>query len=201
MKKIMSPTTAVVFLLFLCIPCAKAQTEKWQELVNRRQYAEVIAQAGNLNPADSADFGKMYALALAYEGMLKYPDTLDICDTALYYNPNNLPLKRSKAMALFVNKKFAQADTLYSSLLMVGDSLPTTVAYGGFSRYYVCLKSDIPPEELDAERRLLTSFPEDTFFRNQSERTMIAPDGKKSLLSVNILRSLIARIPTTPLFY
>jgi tetratricopeptide (TPR) repeat protein len=451
----------VVFLLFMSLFQGKTQTEKWQELLNRRQYAEIIAFAGNLSPADSADLGKMYTLALAYEGMLKYPEALkclrhcfemdttavellnalartetnlgrtgvaeryykqalatdgtnfyanyqlarlyfqmeaipkalekyefllnqdpdnpillsvigdcytrtgelpsaafyyfkaysanrenavpanalintllriggesastalEICDTALFYNPNNLQLKRSKAMTLFVNKKFAEADTLYSSLLMEGDSLPTTVAYGGFSRYYagqfmkavellewayrrdsslvdVCLflgsalgktydrnraytllnqaeksmqpdsskmrmlrlfraetlradqrydeaaayyyaiwtetkrmdvlkgmsdlylvssieaykndnhrqrglfclvlyigerlKSDPKQEELTFERRLLTSFLEDAFFRNETELPMIAPDGKRSWLSVDILRSLIARI-------
>lgn len=259
---------------FFCLVPAKAQTERLQELANRRQYAQAIALAANLSPADSADPGKMYALGLAYEGMLMYSEALDcfrhcferdttdrdllnalarteaglgrtaaaeayyaralaadstdffanyqlarlyfqtektakaleryefllslrpdnptllsamgdcyartgdlpsaascygrafeanrenaapanalvntllriggeaaetaleVCDTALHYSPGNLSLQRSKAMTLFVNKKYAEADTLYSSLLAGGDSIPLTVAYGGFSRYY-----------------------------------------------------------------
>ncbi|MDR1557700.1 MAG: hypothetical protein LBS88_11850 [Tannerellaceae bacterium] len=464
MKKPVCQIIFVSFLLFLCAAQGKTQTEKWQELVNRRQYAEVVAQAVNLSPADSADSGKMYALALAYEGMLKYPEALngfrhcfgmdttsidllnalartetnlgrsaaaeryykqalamdstnfyanyqlarlyfqmeiitkalekyefllsqypdnpvllsaigdchtrlgelpsaafcyfqayganrenatlasalintllriggesakaalEICDTALYYSPNNLMLKRNKAMTLFVNKQYAEADTLYSSLLMEGDSLPATVAYGGFSRYYagqfmnaidllewtyrrdtsvvdVCLllgsalgktydrkraytlfdraeknmqpdssklkllrffraetfrsdqrndeaaacyyaiwtetksmdvlkgmadlysvpsatayksendrrrglfclvlyaqeqlKSGKKPEQPAYVRRLLTSFLEDAFFRNETELPMTAPDGKKSRLSMHLLQSLINRIPET----
>lgn len=454
-------------LSLLCLIGGKAQTEpSWQELANRRQYEAVIARAGNLSPADSADTGKMYALALAYEGLLMYPEALkcfrhcyerdttdadllnalartetnlgrsaaaeqyykqalaadstsffanyqlarlyfqteaiaealekysfllsrypdnptllsaigdchtragnldaaassywqafeanpgnpapanalintllriggeaakaalEICDTALLYNPGNLSLRRNKAMALFVNKKYAQADTLYSSLLAGGDSIPLTVAYGGFSRYYAgqylnaiellertyrqdssvadvclllgsalgktydrkraytlldqaeknmqpdssrlrmlsyfraetlrrdqrydeaarlyyaiweetrsldvlremaspylalppkeyaggnsrqralfclvlylqeCLKSGGIPQEFAYARSLLTSFLEDAFFRNETELPMTAPDGKKSLLSVHLLRSLIGQIPENAL--
>lgn len=63
-------------------------------------------------------------------------DALHICDTALYYNPNNRQLLRNKGMALYMNKKYADADTLYTKLMLAGDSTYLTLKYGGASRYY-----------------------------------------------------------------
>lgn len=63
-------------------------------------------------------------------------DALAICDTALYYNPGNQALRRSKAMGLYMTKAYAKADTLYSGLLAEGDSSFFTLKYGGASRYY-----------------------------------------------------------------
>jgi hypothetical protein len=57
------------------------------------------------------------------------------------------------------------------------------------------LKSGKNTETLAYVRKLLASFLEDAFFRNETELPMIAPDGKKSMLTTNRLQSLIARIP------
>lgn len=62
-------------------------------------------------------------------------DALSICDTALYYNPGNQALIRNKAMGLYMNKSYAEADTLYASLLAEGDSSFLTLKYGGAARY------------------------------------------------------------------
>lgn len=62
-------------------------------------------------------------------------DALAICDTALYYNPGNHALLRSKAMGLYMNKAYASADTIYSGLLAEGDSSFLTLKYGGASLY------------------------------------------------------------------
>ena len=48
-------------------------------------------------------------------------DALAICDTALYYNPENRVLQRSKAIALYMNRDYSQSDSLYSHLLAQGD--------------------------------------------------------------------------------
>jgi hypothetical protein len=73
-----SKTTALfasfLLLLLFATPSGaqtRTPTESLQELVNRKQYAAVIARGDNLTAADSSDFGKMNALAQAYEGMLK----------------------------------------------------------------------------------------------------------------------------------
>lgn len=62
-------------------------------------------------------------------------EALAICDTALYYNPGNRPILRSKGMALYMNRDYAEADTLYTALMEAGDSTYLTLKYGGVSRY------------------------------------------------------------------
>lgn len=62
-------------------------------------------------------------------------DVVQICDTALYYNPGNRLIRQNKAMALFQKKQYTAADTIYSELLAEGDSSLLTIRYGGFSAY------------------------------------------------------------------
>lgn len=62
-------------------------------------------------------------------------EALAICDTALYYNPGNRQILRNKGMALYMNKRYAEADTLYTSLMETGDSTYITLKYGGICRY------------------------------------------------------------------
>lgn len=62
-----------------------------------------------------------------------------ICDTALFYNPGNRQLLRSKGLGLYIAKQFVQADSVYSSLLADGDSTYLTLKYGGASKYYAGL--------------------------------------------------------------
>ncbi|MCD8042889.1 MAG: tetratricopeptide repeat protein [Tannerellaceae bacterium] len=64
------------------------------------------------------------------------PEALEICDSALIYNPDNKNLLRSKAMGLYMNKNYNEADTLYTRLMEEGDSTLITLLYGGASRYY-----------------------------------------------------------------
>ena len=61
----------LVTVLLLCclIFPGNAQEFNWQDLVNRKQYAAVIARADSLTPADSSDYGVMNAIGQAYEGM------------------------------------------------------------------------------------------------------------------------------------
>ena len=71
---------------------------------------------------------------------LPYEDTiekaLEVCDTALFYNPGNLKLLQNRGTALFTAKKYAEADTVFSMLLEQGDSAYYNLKYAGFSKYY-----------------------------------------------------------------
>jgi len=71
---------------------------------------------------------------------LPYEDTfekaLEVCDTALFYNPGNLKLLQNKGTTLFTAKRYAAADTIFSTLLAEGDSSFYNLKYGGFSKYY-----------------------------------------------------------------
>lgn len=52
---------------------AYAQQRTLREYLDRKQYADVLARADSLSPADSADYGTMFAVAQAAEGLLHYP--------------------------------------------------------------------------------------------------------------------------------
>lgn len=51
-------------LLFLCVLSlwGQAQSLNLQELVNKKQFQEVVARADSLTPADSADYATMSAI-------------------------------------------------------------------------------------------------------------------------------------------
>ena len=63
-------------LLFLCVLSlwGQAQSLNLQELVNKKQFQEVVARADSLTPADSADYATMSAIGQAYEGLLRYKE-------------------------------------------------------------------------------------------------------------------------------
>ena len=63
------------YILFLCSGISTfAQHAEWREFIDKKQFEKVILQAENLQPADSADFSKMFLIGQAYEGLLKYRD-------------------------------------------------------------------------------------------------------------------------------
>ena len=74
-------------------------------------------------------------LPLALED--KIERALAVCDTALVYNPANKTILQNKGMAFFTGNRYAEAESLYSTLLAEGDSSYNTLKYGGFSKYYV----------------------------------------------------------------
>ena len=66
-------------LLFLCVLSlwGQAQSLNLQELVNKKQFQEVVARADSLTPADSADYATMSAIGQAYEGLLRNEKSTD----------------------------------------------------------------------------------------------------------------------------
>lgn len=66
-------------------------------------------------------------------------EAIAVCDTALHYNPGNRQLRRNKGMALYMCRRYAEADTIYSRLLAEGDSTYLNFKYGGASKYYAGL--------------------------------------------------------------
>ena len=59
--------TIVLFFSILSF-VAQAQNLSLQELVNRKQFPEVLARADSLTAADSASYTTMSAIGQAYEG-------------------------------------------------------------------------------------------------------------------------------------
>ena len=65
--------TIVLFFSILSF-VAQAQNLSLQELVNRKQFPEVLARADSLTAADSASYTTMSAIGQAYEGMFRYKE-------------------------------------------------------------------------------------------------------------------------------
>ena len=59
-----------------------------------------------------------------------------VCDTALFYNPENKTLRQKKAMIYYLRKDYPRADSVYTSLMSDLDSSFVTLKYCGLSRYY-----------------------------------------------------------------
>ena len=265
-------------LFFYYVVPVFAQQSEWRDLIDNKQFGEVISQSAGMQPADSADFTKMYFVGQAYEGLLRYKDAYDcyihcykldstridmlntlarisgslgrireaeafykevieydntnfyanyqlgrllvqrgknaegmkyfdyllendslnsillrakgdcylnvdsleealdcyykayynnvenaslasaninlllklyipmfnnyletaflICDTAMFYNPDDITLRQNNAMLYFVIQDYHKSDSVYSSLMADGDSSYVTLKYCGVSRYY-----------------------------------------------------------------
>jgi tetratricopeptide (TPR) repeat protein len=74
---IMKNRLFIIVSFCFCISAVVAQYSEWRDLLDKKQFGDVITQAGGLQPADSADFSKMYLLGQAYEGLLKYKEAYD----------------------------------------------------------------------------------------------------------------------------
>jgi tetratricopeptide (TPR) repeat protein len=85
---------------------------------------------------ENAGLGSTLINAMLRAGGNFTAEALAVCDTALFYNPGNRLLEQNKGMAFYLNKKYAEADTLYAALVEKGDSSYLTLKYGGASRYY-----------------------------------------------------------------
>ena len=53
---------------------AVSKYAQWRDYLDKKQFEKIIAEAGSLQRADSADFTTMYLIGQAYEGLLKYKD-------------------------------------------------------------------------------------------------------------------------------
>ena len=98
--------------------------------------AEVYRYAfqNNKNNAGLASTLINTILPLLYDDVAE--QVLEVCDTALFYNPDNKRLIQYKGTALFMGKRYMEADSIFSILLAQGDSSFYNLKYGGFSRYY-----------------------------------------------------------------
>lgn len=106
--------------------------ESWMEAVGPYMFAYM----NNRENANLASALINVMLRLGSSEPVFVSEALAICDTALYHNPGNLQLQRDKGMGLYMSRRYAQADTVYTALLAAGDSIYNTLKYGGVSRYY-----------------------------------------------------------------
>lgn len=104
----------LVTVLLLCclIFPGNAQEFNWQDLVNRKQYAAVIARADSLTPADSSD----------YEGMLRYRQAYDYYRLCLSMDTTNLDILNTLARTATNLGKAKDAERYFHKVL-AADSL------------------------------------------------------------------------------
>lgn len=99
--------------------------------------AEGIAsyeKAFSLNPENAA-LAHLLINTLLPLGNEEIPSALEVCDTALRYNPTHKMLIRDKAITLYMNRDYGTADSLFTLLLARQDSSYINLKYGGASRY------------------------------------------------------------------
>ncbi|MDR2586538.1 MAG: hypothetical protein LBC84_10060 [Prevotellaceae bacterium] len=71
--------------------------------------------------------------------------SLDVCDTALHYNPNNKALLRSKGVISYLMKDYHTCDSLMTGLIASGDSTMMNFRYVSLSKYEQNLFFDALP--------------------------------------------------------
>ena len=135
MKKIF-----VLFVLLTSSGIAKSQQENLQELLNRKQYNQIVSYATQLEAADSSDIQTMYLIGQAYEGLLRYRD-------AYHYYQHCLSLDSTQTELLY------SAARLAANLGRIGDAesyflkiweADTTDFYANYqlARFYVQIEND-----------------------------------------------------------
>lgn len=89
----------VLLLLGVLSLMGQAQSLSLQELVNKKQFAKVIARADSLTAADSADYVTMSAIGQAYEGMLRYKEAYQCFRHCLSMDTTNVDALNAVARA------------------------------------------------------------------------------------------------------
>ena len=69
MQKLIRMMSTMLFILTFYVFTLQSQELSLQELVNRKQFPEVLARTDSLTAADSANYATMSAIGQAYEGM------------------------------------------------------------------------------------------------------------------------------------
>lgn len=87
-------------LILLCVLSLMGQAQEsvsLQGLVNRKQFARVIARADSLTAADSVDYVTMSAIGQAYEGVLEYKKAYQCYQHCLQLDTTNIEALSSLA--------------------------------------------------------------------------------------------------------
>ena len=150
----------VLFFLLSSSGIAKSQQENLQELLNRKQYNQIVSYATQLEAADSSDFQTMYLIGQAYEGLMKYPDAF------LFYR-HCLSLDSTQTELLYATARIAanlgKAGQAESYFLKIWEA-DTTDFYANYqlARFYVQIGNDT--KAIDYYEYLLEHDPDNAVF-------------------------------------
>ena len=107
----------VLLLLSVLSLMGQAQSSSLQELVNRKQFTQVIALADSLTAADSADYVTMSAIGQAYEGVLRYKEAYQCFRHCLSMDTTNVDALNAVARAAINFGKIAEAKRCFQKVL------------------------------------------------------------------------------------
>ncbi|MDR2916107.1 MAG: hypothetical protein LBV74_14990 [Tannerella sp.] len=105
------------FFLVFCCATMLAQHSGWHEYIEKKQFEKVISEAGNLQPADSADFSKMYLIGQAYEGLLRYKDAYHCYKQCYLLDSTRTDMLNTLARISVNIGKLKEAETYYQLVL------------------------------------------------------------------------------------
>lgn len=107
----------ILFLFSVLSVLVQAQSLSLQELVNRKQFPEVLARVDSLTAADSASYATMSAIGQAYEGMFRYKDAYRCFQYCLSMDTTNVDALNALARAAINYGKIAEAKRCYGKVL------------------------------------------------------------------------------------
>lgn len=123
-------------LLFYCFSLTvNAQETNWQDLVNRKQYASVIAYADSLTLADSSSYMVMNSFGQAYEGMLRHREAYACYRLCLAMDTANVDMLNTLARTATNLGKASEAEGYFRRVLD-SDSLNFYANYQLARLYY-----------------------------------------------------------------
>ena len=148
----------IVLLPVLTVCKGIAQRVALQELVDKRRYAEVMAYAATLQPADTADYATMYAIGQACEGMLKYRDAYRYYRRCLTIDSTRTDLLATASRMAANLGKTAEAET-YLQQLRARD---TTDFYANYQLARLYAQQGEYPKAIGRYEFLLRQDPENS---------------------------------------
>lgn len=123
-------------LLFYCLlGSVNAQDVNWQDLVNRKQYAAVVAHADSLTAADSTSYTTMNAVGQAFEGMLRYREAYASYHQCLSLDTASVDMLNALARTA-TNLGKAKDAEVYFHRVLASDSLNFYANYQLARLYY-----------------------------------------------------------------
>ena len=108
---------SIVFVC--CCLTVSSQQSEWRNLIEKKQFEKVILQLDELQPADSADFEKMYLIGQAYEGLLKYKDAYNFYKQCFLLDSSRMDMLNTLARISVNLGKAKEAEKYYQMVLEV----------------------------------------------------------------------------------
>jgi tetratricopeptide (TPR) repeat protein len=148
----------LIWLLCCIAFTANAQKNSLRELINRKQFEEVLSQTKLLTSSDSTHAETMYSIGEAYEGLLKYKDafrTYKICYALDSVNTDFLYAMARTATNL---GKVSEAKSSYGKIL----AMDSTNFYASYQLARLHYQLDEFKDAMQIYSRLLDKDPDNS---------------------------------------